>query len=205
MKLETSIPFAGFYETVHSSEIDFNFEMIFQDDSGECYLTDDQQNDLWMDTNMSEWGVFKKYAQRYTDYISEEIEIPLTFKELSSPREYNFTTDRIFAEIDSKDVQKIYDSVNKETLNKTIEDKFTSRSGFISFYDNSLADWQETPLMEWDANMIGTLLEVYIKEHFGEENLYEIDMRSIEYVDVYGLLDECIPSEIYTKYERVTT
>ena len=45
-------------------------------------------------------------------------------------------------------------------LEKKIEDRFTSRSGFISFYKNSIDLWTKD-FKEWDCNMIGTCFELF--------------------------------------------
>jgi len=39
-----------------------------------------------------------------------------------------------------------------------IAERFTSCSGFISFYSRHLADWLEKPIVDWDHNELGTLL-----------------------------------------------
>ena len=45
-------------------------------------------------------------------------------------------------------------------LEEKIKDRFTSRSGFISFYKNSIDLWTKD-FKEWDCNMIGTCFELF--------------------------------------------
>lgn len=83
------------------------------------------------------------------------------FEAMTSPREYNFQTDRIFMDFPASFVRKMF-AISKaekhETLSKVIEGRFTSRSGFSSFYSNDLEDWICKPVSDWDHNELGTLL-----------------------------------------------
>lgn len=83
------------------------------------------------------------------------------FEEMTSPREYNFATDRLFASVPLYLMQRLFKlsrDDGHETLAQIIKERFTSRSGFISHYSNRLADWTGKPLAEWDYNELGTLL-----------------------------------------------
>jgi len=170
--MKTSIPFSGFYESIHSQELDNTINQMFSDDSGNAYeslsmLANDAVN--WQ-------GVFIAYSQAYVKSFALAFQLKtLKFQELSSPREYNFTTDRIFCTLDVEEVKEIFSKVGKEKLDEKIHERFTSRSGFISFYRNSLEDWPED-VADWDANQVGTLIEVYIQSKHAEENSGEFDM-----------------------------
>lgn len=87
--------------------------------------------------------------------------IKLQFAEMTSPREFNFATDRIFASIPFYIAQRLFkmsrDDGHRE-LSNVIAERFTSYDGFISGYSNRLADWLATPLAAWDHNELGTLL-----------------------------------------------
>ena len=75
----------------------------------------------------------------------------------------SFETDRIFIEIEENHciefIEHIVKNYKKE-LEKRIEDRFRSRSGFISFYKNSIDLWTKD-FKEWDCNMIGTCFELF--------------------------------------------
>lgn len=82
------------------------------------------------------------------------------FSIMTSPREYNFTTDRLFATASMAFVKRLWKrskADNHAALRKVIAERFTSRSGFISHYPNRLGDWP-TDLADWDYNQLGTLL-----------------------------------------------
>lgn len=83
----------------------------------------------------------------------------LTWGAMESPREYNFTTDRLFANVPVSVVRKLW-AISKadshETLTRVASDRHSSRSGFISFYASNWRDWG--PVSDWDHNQLETLL-----------------------------------------------
>jgi hypothetical protein len=92
--------------------------------------------------------------------------LSLQFETMTSPREYNFQTDRLFALIPLKIMREIFKRSNAEdheTLARVIDDRHSSRSGFISFYSNDLSDWVAKPLRDWDYIELGTLLLTGLK------------------------------------------
>jgi len=117
----------------------------------------------------------KQFVQGFNDYINGELEldIKLSFESMTSPREYNFETDKIFCEISYPDVKKLYRFLDKEKLRATIKDYCTSYDGFISFYSNDLDLWCEKPLLHWDHNEVGMLFTC-LREHYFEIGEYEI-------------------------------
>lgn len=95
----------------------------------------------------------------------------LAIEEMTSPRKYNFETDRIFARIPTAIVKFLFWGLAREkhsTLARMIKDRFTSCSGFISNYSTDLADWIEDPVSGWDHNQVGTLLLAAL-EMYGED------------------------------------
>lgn len=85
----------------------------------------------------------------------------LTYETMTSPREYNFETDRLFADIPLAVMYLLFRRSRAEghkTLAAMIADRFTSYDGFRSHYANELASWLEKPLADWDHNELATLL-----------------------------------------------
>ena len=170
-KLESTIPFCGFYESFISDDIDYQIGQQIEWDSDIYDLNEDEQQILW-DSYLS---VNRKYfynqiAQDYTNFYIEILnrrlkgfELEAKFNLFTSPREYNFKTDRIFINIEKNhaiDFIKYIIKNYKKELEKKIKDRFTSRDGFISFYKNSLDLWIDD-YSEWDCNMIGTCFELF--------------------------------------------
>lgn len=170
-KLESTIPFDGFYESFISDDIDHQIGQQIEWDSDIYDLNEDEQQvleDSYLSVNRSYFynQIAKGYTNFFIDALNEKLEgfeLKAKFNLLTSPREYNFETDRIFIEIEENhaiDFIKYIIKNYKKELEKKIEDRFTSRSGFISNYKNSLDLWIDD-YSEWDFNMIGTCFELF--------------------------------------------
>ncbi len=112
--------------------------------------------------------VVKDTRQRY-NYQTKEFEreaynrpsIRATFESMDSPREYNFATDRIYADIPLSVMRELFKRSKADkhaTFSAVIKERFTSYDGFISGYSNRLQEWLSKPLTDWDHNELGTLL-----------------------------------------------
>jgi len=171
--METAIPFMGFYETIHHDRVADSisnelFGKMYEEVESDDEL--DQMQPLWKPREV-------EYCREYTRLISEALEIPLTFKEMISPREYNFRTDRIFAEISKEDLEKLKERVDYEMMKARVKEEFTSYDGFTSFYDNDYDNWlkQEEP---FDHNQICTLIEAVLNHdvEFEYDLSYEVSI-----------------------------
>ena len=170
-KLESTIPFDGFYESFISDDIDHQIGQQIEWDSDTFDLNESeeeiiQDNYLTVNTSYFYNQIAEDYTNFYIDALNERLEgftLKATYKFFTSPREYNFSTDRIFIEIEENhaiDFIKYIIKNYKKELEKKIQDRFTSRSGFISNYKNSLDLWIDD-YSEWDCNMIGTCFELF--------------------------------------------
>jgi hypothetical protein len=169
MKTDTflsTIPFAGFYNSVHSDECDHTLEMMLSDRETGCDSAPAAICELANDA--VDWsGVYRDYAADYAASFLDWLSLDGKFESVSSPKYYNFETDRIFVELTRSDLARIWRGVDKADLDKACRRRFTSRDGFISGYRN---DWREWGcLSEWDHNQIGTLLQVYAEREQGSE------------------------------------
>ncbi len=146
MKLEIDLPvFNGFYNT--------HFE---------C---DCESNEI------EEGYSYEDYTWEYSDYHERvsracceavqnkliELEFPcvITYKEIDSPKEYNFRNDSIVCELDFKikDLKKFITECDRKDqspfyyeFENYLEQHFKSRSGFISFYEHDVKTWVKTYL-----------------------------------------------------------
>ena len=170
-KLESTIPFDGFYESFISDDIDHQIGQQIEWDSDIYDLNESEEeilynNYLTVNTSYFYNEIAEDYTNFYIDELNERLEgftLKATYKCFESPREYNFKTDRIFIEIEENHavdfIEYIVKNYKKE-LEQKIEDRFRSRSGFISFYKNSIDLWAKD-FKEWDCNMIGTCFELF--------------------------------------------
>jgi len=176
-KLESTIPFCGFYCSFIDDDID---HQIGQQIEWDCDLYDLNENeqevleDSYLSFNTSYF--YNQIAEDYTNFYIDNLNAKLnyaypdkgftlkaTYKFFTSPREYNFETDRIFIEIEENhciDFIKYIIKNYKKELEEKIKQRFTSRSGFSSFYKNSLDLWPKD-YSEWDYNQIGTCFELF--------------------------------------------
>ena len=176
-KLKSTIPFDGFYESFISDDIDYQIGQQIECDCDIYDLNESEEevlNDNYLSVNISYF--YNQIAEDYTNFYIDNLNAKLnyaypdkgftlkaTYKCFESPREYNFSTDRIFIEIEENhaiDFIKYIIKNYKKELEKKIQNRFTSRDGFISFYKNSLDLWIDD-YSEWDCNMIGTCFELF--------------------------------------------
>jgi len=179
-KLESTIPFDGFYNSYISSDIEHQIGQQIEWDSDIYDLNEDEQQILWdnyLSVNRSSFynEIAEHYTDLYIDALNEILEgftLKAKFNLLTSPKEYNFETDRIFIDIERDhaiDFIKYIIKNHKKELENKIKERFTSRSGFWSHYKNGLDLWTKD-YSEWDHNQIGTCFELF---DFDELNFYE--------------------------------
>ena len=170
-KLESTIPFDGFYNSYISSDIEHQIGQHIEWDCDIYDLNESEEeilynNYLTVNTSYFYNEIAEHYTDLYIDALNERLEgftLNAKFNLLTSPREYNFETDRIFIEIEENhaiDFIKYIIKNYKKELEKKIKDRFTSRSGFNSFYKNSLDLWTKD-YSKWDHNQIGTCFELF--------------------------------------------
>lgn len=153
-----TIPFSGFYCSAHDAELDRALEQAIGGSSG-----DPIPGLLSRAFDAAPWGfVHQQYAEHYAGRFLAHFGIAGTFESLQSPREYNFTTDRIFCEIAEPELRRILADVSASVLRECAREWFTSCSGFHSFYEPDPYTWGD--LSTWDHNQCGCLLAAYVSE-----------------------------------------
>lgn len=170
--MEIRLPFAGFYETMWSQAVDYEEEMLIDRMAEEYGVKVEPYQVTKYNT------AYNYIAEKYPEYLSEILGVKLSFNDMTSPREYNFETDRIFADIKTKDAYKLYREIGKKAVRKMARRMFTSRDGFISHYSPDIDDWGQ--LRNWDHNQLYCMLEVWLEE-YGDEwefAIYE-DMQEV--------------------------
>ena len=199
-KLETTIPFEGFYNSFISADIDHEIE-IDTEYYSELYDLNEFEEELLCNSflNINSYKFYNQIAKDYTNFyidaLNEKLKgftLKARYKCLESSREYNFETDRIFIEIEENHCIEFIKYIiqnYKKKLEKRIEDKFRSRSGFISFYKNSIDLWTKD-FKEWDCNMIGTCFE-----------LFDLEEEEINY-SLREYLSETISENLYNTLDK---
>jgi len=190
---EIVIPFMGFYETPAADQAEqlALYEWTDLDISGFDpdkelegieSLTVEQAEKFWgwyADNRQGyELEVARTYMHNLFGEIKDKTGVDLKpYSEtliISSPREYNFTTDRLFVEVSIASLFQLYHKVDQDILAETIRDNFTSYDGFISHYSNDINSDEWRNLAEWDHNRWLTLIEAICKQ-------YEINTDEVLY------------------------
>lgn len=133
--IKTTINFGGFYNSIHDGNIEWACESFYSDDNGACDW------DIILD-NVDFKKLHKVYIDLYcdlfSDWLKENYNLAIKFKNisLSSPREYNFETDKILCDINHDENESLINAMYaKPAFLDWVKDRTKSRSGFISFYD----------------------------------------------------------------------
>ena len=155
--LEAQIPFCGWYNSVFEESLEREAYNIF-------YPDDDDDEIDWKALHQS---VSREYVSVFQRWLKHNfnLSVNLQFETMTSPREYNFETDRIFAKLSLEDAKKIFNTT-KELMPKMVKQKYTDRPGYISFYDSNFDNWPKD-LSKWDHNEIGTMLDCLFEGKFG--------------------------------------
>ena len=161
-EFEIMIPFDGFYESMHSYEIDREIESMYADrETGEIE-TETQQEKVMNFPHDKQLNM--DYCKLFVESFNAlfESDTPLfTFKELISPREYNFSTDRILCTMNTAVLSLMLKTVSRDCLLKAFHANFQSYSGFHSYYDIDIEN-HDTPV-NWDCNEMQVLLFAYLE------------------------------------------
>lgn len=183
--VETYLPiFSGFYHTIwdfSEGMLEYELEYLQSNQSDfpelENIPLDYIEDNLWEYCNYSEFesDIVEAIAGEipsFFDEICPGLVTNCTVQTIRRPREYNFANDAadVEMEIDLPKLQTFL-ADNKEELSAFIYKRYTSRSGFISYYSNSLEDWKEETqnFTELEGHYLGALLEFVAQvEHGGD-------------------------------------
>ena len=181
--MEVCLPFAGFYYSLWSDEFD-NIEerevewMIeAREDLPEGIEASDLADLFYRhaDYGAMHTAFAPEYVSALSEFLTDKVgfDVPLTFTIMTSPKYYNFETDRIFATTDLDTILALYEWVGEEALRKKAAKMFTSCDGFHSFYSPDIEDWGAVD--EWDHNQLLCLFNCLVDEDTGIAIYYALD------------------------------
>ena len=175
--------FPGFYGTVfEANDEDMEIENV-NDQRAEAGKKALEFDDFDFDYAGYHLDVSKAVVSFIEDTLKEAgYADSVKFEELRSPREYNFANDCI-------DVEMVFTEDNINTIRKAIianfdewetylADRYTSRSGFMSFHSNDANDWPIAESLK-DKHKAASILEFLLRN----------DNEEIEMDAYYALSD----------------
>jgi len=184
-----AIPFYGFYGTIHEDHLDRQVDLEIEE------LSDEEAEKFQDSIN---WPKTKEsYARAYVGYfegVLKEFEIAdfgylkegtLEFDRLSSPREYNFETDKIFCKMNDCLVMNALIVASRPEIKNSAGKSFeeflfegmAERSGFIPFYSNKIEDWFGVDLT---VAQVGYVFEWLFEDYefdWDEPCLFEVQLE----------------------------
>jgi hypothetical protein len=152
------IDFGGFYHSIHSDEIDSRIE-------NEVYM--DELNE----DNVNYKETCNSYCNEFIDSLNDMLELNLKFIQIDSPKFYNFTTDKIEAEINENDFNKLKDTyLNSNEFIDYVNENSKSRDGFTSFYNGF------NEVVKEDEILLQYMFNYILKEYADEIENYIFEM-----------------------------
>jgi hypothetical protein len=137
-------------------------------------------------------GYKKAVVEKYADAVANTLEraiyrapvcsfVTIYPLHVVSPREYNFYTDRIECEIniDAGDVL-YYLEHNRAEYDKYLVERFTSRSGFISFYSPSDPAFYDIDSWNDDTVFLSAALDFIVRNELGDDAEYKLSSESVD-------------------------
>jgi hypothetical protein len=172
--------FKGFYGTF--------FDPDYIQEQTDFLFDDEQLNEIDLNDGESIEAYKKMVGEKSTEIVEYNVnkfldtKFKFTFQEIWSPKEYNFSNDKIHIQIDftKNDFDTLIEYVQKNMtqFKEFLKDNFTSRSGFFSFHSNDVDVWLKeyipTILINEESEYLGFLLEfVCQNENYDDGNLYD--------------------------------
>lgn len=161
MKVNIQLPFfPGFYESdLENSDTAYwaiKEELDYYRNDCDTPCKELTEDDLDFDYRGYEGDVRNQWVDAFRERMPEMV-LSLENLEMTSPRYYNFETDRLWADIELaegwEDKVRAFMAENADWLRKRIEDDWTSYDGFTSFmsnnFDNLTHDEDDD---EWDRS-----------------------------------------------------
>ena len=171
--------FDGFVESYYDSLIDSAIEYDMD------YLRHDEGIEVdWDDFDVDYEGFKNRICEIFCDKWHEHapsiVKAVKSFT-LDSPREYNFRTDKVYADVelqgDWKEQMLFFMDAHKDALEKKINEDWSSSDGFWSFIDHTFAGFREH-IEDEDEDyvgiMIGYMMEFMESNKFDDNEIYNL-------------------------------
>lgn len=223
MRLDLEVPsFTGFYQGIWDQG-ENEWTEIHEMKYGEY---EDFENlnliDYWGFGSDYRDNVAKLFADDYAEIIKNCLGVSMEYVGcyVSSPKEYNFTTDRIYATFEVPDYNALVKRLTelgslpeyRTELAALIKKYHSSCSGFISFMSNDIEEWFglicDPDDDRYISYFVGYLLSLMAPEEVEglNESVYEYVLENTDYHCVEPETEEAKEEwELYLQYREVYT
>ena len=179
--IELFCPFDGFAYTDHGEDIERCVEDELEQCLGAAPDAALRSSERRRSDDLDYRAAQRLYAKAFVEKLGEEIELEsLTFKEVVSPREYNFENDRLRVTMTRKDSITMLGRVDWHALTELVKVKCQTRDGFFSFYPSNIKLWPHFD--DWDVNHLFYCLTVLCDTELGEGWQYKFDLLTNEII-----------------------
>ncbi len=209
-KIDTWLPvFPGFYDTYFDSEHDYDMEIEHIIDARlENGLGDLDMNLIEFDTEAYELDIANDACLVMEKILSDYV-TKITFQNVQSPREYNFTNDAINCQIElsqdnREEILKFLED-NAEQFKKYIEETYTSYDGFRSHYEPDPNRFRNDSDLDHKHKLGAVLQFIFFMKGIEEYNAEPEEFAIQKYKDDYC---ELVKQDNYIgakNYSQVTT
>ena len=191
MKVNIELPFfPGFYESdLENSDTPYwaiKEELQYYQEECDTPCKQLTENDLDFDYKGYEEEVRNAWVDGFRERMPEIVS-SLEGVEMTSPRYYNFETDRLWADVELRDdwmdEMRHFIASNYDWLKERIHEDWTSYDGFMSFMENDVDKWEEHLFQEQDGRYISTMIG-YMMYRENKEIRNDLVMDALE--DVYA-------------------
>lgn len=149
-----------------------------------------------LDFNYSDYekDIREQWADGWKDN-APEIVLSVRNIEMTSPKYYNFSTDRLWADVELRDdwreKMRTFMKENAEWLKGRIKEDWTSYDGFCSFMSNDYEDWFDYIFEEQEERYISTMIG-YMMYRENKNIRNDLVMYALEdiYAPSYAFLTE---------------
>ncbi len=176
-KFNIEVPFfPGYYESELFCSDDDWYESkeqvdYFKEQTGREDMTED---DIELDFRGFEEDMNEAYTNAFFD-CSPEFVLSAKYTSMWSPREYNFSTDRIYADVklapDWQRQMKAWIKDNSQWFADRIKKDWSDRDGFWSFIENEVSSFTEKLFKEMDETYISIMIQ-YMMYRANSESRY---------------------------------
>lgn len=203
MKTKISLPlFPGFYHTLLAIDEEGETYHLLEDgmtDSDVVNVEYDiaayekQAGEAWND--LFEVALKEAIVEGNKEVTDPDAVIEVTFERIKSPRQYNFGNDECYSVVsfNNEIVMNTYslaiDKLGDERFQELIDERFKSRSGFVSFYSSDIDDWRPD-VVDFEKNVhIQFAMEVILVAFGDEDDMQELS-RNISMEAIDGIYPE---------------